>query len=544
MNNIISPHIDENEAYVRKRLQNCDDCIIRPMLLGEGKKIRCMVVYIEVAVSNMVLEDSVIGKLVNHIWEMPGDELIEFIKDNGMGISDVQPLEDMDKAFAAMLAGNAIFFIDGYNKAIKIGSKGYPNLSVSESSREKVLRGSKEGFTDAVKTNAALVRKRIRDTRLKVKQKTLGERSQTLVQLLYMEDLVRPELLSELENRLDSFVIDGILDTGAIEQLTEKHWLSPFPQFQTSERPDKCAAEILNGRILLLCDHSPTGILLPAVLNDFLQVSEDNYNHFEIVSFQRLIRYFALFLTLLFSGTYLAVTNFHTQVLPTNLILSFSEARQGVPFPALLEVLFMEIAFETIREAGVRMPGPLGGTIGIVGGLIVGQAAVEANLVSPIVVVVVAVTALCSLAIPNQEFSAPFRMLKFGFIFLGGTLGVFGILLGLYLVISHLAGLKSFGIPYLTPFAAQNQAGYRGEQDGTVRAPFRFLNKRPLYARREEQTMPEFLTDSCFGKLFWDLSGFTHWQFLCFRRFQEGREYCVYLLQWQFISFSVFILSE
>ncbi len=322
---------------------------------------------------------------------------------------------------------------------------------------------------------------------MKVKQKTLGERSQTLVQLLYMEDLVRQELLSDIEERLESFVIDGILDTGAIEQLTEKHWLSPFPQFQTTERPDKCAAEILNGRILLLCDHSPTGILLPAVLNDFLQVSEDNYNHFEIVIFQRLIRYFALFLTLLFSGTYLAVTNFHTQVLPTNLILSFSEARQGVPFPALLEVLFMEIAFETIREAGVRMPGPLGGTIGIVGGLIVGQAAVEANLVSPIVVVVVAVTALCSLAIPNQEFSAPFRMLKFGFIFLGGTLGVFGILLGLYLVISHLAGLKSFGIPYLTPFAAQNQTGYRGEQDGAVRAPFRFLTKRPLYARRKEQ---------------------------------------------------------
>ncbi len=487
MNNIISTHIDENEAYVRKRLQNCDDCIIRPMLLGEGKKIRCLVVYIEVAVSNMVLEDSVIGKLINHIWEMPGDELIEFVKDNGMGISDVQPLENMDKAFAAMLAGNAIFFIDGYNKAIKIGSKGYPNLSVSESSREKVLRGSKEGFTDAVKTNAALVRKRIRDTRLKVKQKTLGERSQTLVQLLYMEDLVRPELLSEIENRLDSFVIDGILDTGVIEQLTEKHWLSPFPQFQTTERPDKCAAEILNGRILLLCDHSPTGVLLPAVLNDFLQVSEDSYNHFEIVSFQRIIRYFALLLTLLFSGTYLAVTNFHTQVLPTNLILSFCEARQGVPFPALLEVLFMEIAFETIREAGVRMPGPLGGTIGIVGGLIVGQAAVEANLVSPIVVVVVAVTALCSLAIPNQEFSAPFRMLKFGFIFLGGTLGVFGILLGLYLTISHLAGLKSFGIPYLTPFAAQNQAGYRGEQDGVVRAPFLFLTKRPLYAKRDQQ---------------------------------------------------------
>ena len=154
----------------------------------------------------MVLEDSVIGKLVNHMWEMPSDKILEFVKDNGMGISDVQPLDTMEAVFASMLAGNAVFFMDGYSKAIKVSSKGYPNLSVSESTREKVLRGSKEGFTDAVKTNSALVRKRIRDTRLKVKQKTLGERSQTVVQILYMEDLVRPGLVEEIEKRLDSFV--------------------------------------------------------------------------------------------------------------------------------------------------------------------------------------------------------------------------------------------------------------------------------------------------------------------------------------------------
>ena len=199
----ISCRIEENEAYVRKRLENCDDFIIRPMLLGEEKKIRCLVVYIEVAVSNMVLEDSVIGKLVNHMWEMPSDKILEFVKDNGMGISDVQPLDTMEAVFASMLAGNAVFFLDGYTKAIKVSSKGYPNLSVSESTREKVLRGSKEGFTDAVKTNSALVRKRIRDTRLKVKQKILGERSQTVVQILYMEDLVRPGLVEEIEKRLE-----------------------------------------------------------------------------------------------------------------------------------------------------------------------------------------------------------------------------------------------------------------------------------------------------------------------------------------------------
>ena len=487
MGKSISCKIEENEKYVRERLKDCDDFIIRPMLLGEGKKVRCFVVYIEVAVSNMMLEDSVIGKLVNHMWEMPSDQIREFVKDNGLGISDVQPLDTMEAVFSAMLAGNAVFFLDGYQKAIKISSKGYPNLSVSESTREKVLRGSKEGFTDAVKTNSALVRKRIRDTRLKVKQETLGERSQTVVQLLYMEDLVRPGLVEEIEKRLDSFVIDGVLDSGILEQMTESSWISPFPQFQTTERPDKCAAEILNGRILLLCDHSPVGLLLPAVFNDFLQVSEDYYNRFAIVSLQRLIRYGSVLLTLLFSGTYLAVTNFHTQVLPTNLILSFSEARQGVPFPGLLEVLLMELAFETIREAGVRMPGPLGGTIGIVGGLIIGQAAVTANLVSPIVVVVVAVTALSSLAIPTDEFSAPFRLLKFGFVILGGTMGVFGMLLGLYLVLSHLAGLKSFGIPYLSPFAAQNKKGYIGEKDSMIRFPLPFLTRRPVYARNGQE---------------------------------------------------------
>ena len=236
MSEKISSKIEKNEEYVRKRLKNCDDFIIRPMVLGEGKKIRCLVVYIEVAVSNMMLEDSVIGKLVNHMWEMPSDKILEFVRDNGMGISDVQPLDTMEEVFASMMAGNAVFFLDGYSRAIKVSSKGYPNLSVSESTREKVLRGSKEGFTDAVKTNSALVRKRIRDTRLKVKQKTLGERSQTVVQLLYMEDLVRPGLVEEIEKRLDSFVIDGVLDSGVLEQMTESSWLSPFPQFQTTER--------------------------------------------------------------------------------------------------------------------------------------------------------------------------------------------------------------------------------------------------------------------------------------------------------------------
>ncbi len=212
----------------------------------------------------MMLEDSIIGKLVNHMWEMPAGEILQFVKDNGMGISDVQPLDTMDELFASMLAGNAVFFLDGYARSIRCPARDIPTSLWQRRPEKRFCGDQKEGFTDAVKTNSALVRKRIRDTRLKVKQKTLGERSQTVVQLLYMEDLIRPELLQDIEDRLDSFVIDGVLDSGILEQLTEDSWLSPFPQFQTTERPDKCAAEILNGRILLLCDHSPIGMLLPA----------------------------------------------------------------------------------------------------------------------------------------------------------------------------------------------------------------------------------------------------------------------------------------
>ena len=218
-----------------------------------------------------------------------------------------------------------------------------------------------------------------------------------------------------------------------------------------------------------------------------MNVTEDRYNRFEIASFERLIRYAAMVFSFLLSGTYLAVIGFHTMILPTNLILSFAESRQGVPFPSLLEVLFMELAFELIREAGIRMPGALSGTIGIVGGLIIGDAAVSANLVSPMAVVVVALSALSSFAIPNEECTSAFRLIKYGFILLAGLLGMYGIVLGLYLLFGHLARLTSFQIPYLMPFTGKGVAGYRDERDLLVRAPMRRMRYRPIYAVRSQR---------------------------------------------------------
>ena len=478
---MISKDIRVNEKHVRERLQDCGDIQIRRMRLGEERKVDCLMVYIEVATSNMMLEDSALGKMIGHFWEISPAQIQEFVEYNSLGIADVKKLTDMEQVFTGVLSGDAVFFMDGFDQAMKISSAGYPSMGVTEVEMEKVLRGSKEGFSDSVKTNSALIRKRLRDTRLKVVEFYIGERSHTLVQMVYMEDLVREEFLEQVKERLEAFRIDGILDSGMLEQLTEDSWFSPFPQYQTTERPDRASKEILNGKVVLLCDNSPSALVLPGVFNSFMESSEDWYNRFEMASFLRALRYVALAAATLLPGLYLAVIRFHTQILPTNMILSFAQAREGVPFSSIAELVLLELSFELIREAGVRIPGALGNAMGIVGGLIVGSAAVEANLVSPIVVMVVAITALGSLAIPNEEFASAFRLLKYFFLFLGGYLGIFGIVIGVYLTVSHLAGLLSFGVPYLVPFVKYKREN--GTGTGILRVPFRKRWKRPMPKR-------------------------------------------------------------
>lgn len=420
----IYSELRKNESYIRDKFKNCADILIRPMRLGNESKVDCLIVYIEVAVSNMMLDDSALGKMINHFWESSSYQIQEFVQNNSLGIADVRKLESMKDVLSAVLAGNAVFFIDGYDKAMKISSKGYPNLGVSEVESEKVLRGSKEGFSDSVKTNSALVRKRIRDSRMKVEEKTTGVRSKTMLQILYMEDLVQEELLENIKNSLDEYRIDGIFDSGMLEQLTDKTWYSPFPQYQTTERPDRAAMEILNGKIVLLCDNSPTALILPSSFNGFMESSEDWFHHFEMTSFLRILRYLALLVATLLPGLYLAVIRFHTQILP-------------------------------------------------------------ANLVSPIVVMIVALTALGSMVIPEEEFASAFRLLKYIFLFLGGYLGIFGIVLGIYLTISHLCGLLSFGMPYMLPFIKKVPRCDTGE--GILRIPFQKRWQRPLYARWEQK---------------------------------------------------------
>lgn len=483
MEDRISENLQVNRDRIRQLCRGCDDIILRSMSLGQPEPVECLIVYVEAAVDNVMLEDSVLGKLLNHLWQMPEKELRRAVAENGLGISDVSEFTFLEEAMDAMLAGNAIFFLDGYGKALKIGSQGYPGLGVSKAETEKVLRGSQEAFSESVKLNTALIRKRIRSTGLKVEESAIGVRSNTVTALIYMEDLVRPELLERIKRELQEFFVDGVMDSGILEQLTGHFSWTPFPRFQTTERPDKAAMAILDGRIVLMSDNSPVALLLPTTLNTLMQTGDDYYNGFEIASLLRCVRYLALFLSFSLPGLYLAATGFHPQLLPTALSLSLAEARAGVPFPSLVEILFLEISFELLREAGLRMPGPLGNTIGIVGGLIIGQAAVSANLLSPVVVIVTALTALGSFSIPNEELSEAFRLLKYGMIFLCGFLGIYGFLFGWFLVLVHLCRLESFEIPYLMPYVASSQDGISPVTDGILRGPMQKLIFRPVFTR-------------------------------------------------------------
>lgn len=483
---LVSIQIEENEKAIKAAFSKCDDLKIRRFSFGENGKKTAFICYIEVNAGNNLI--NVLGRMLAFLDTIPEERIAEYIKGNAFALSDAEAYSYMEDAIRGVLIGDTLLFVEGVDVAIKMPDQGYPKMGISKSEEEKVIRGSDESFTESEKANTALIRKRIRNTQLKVKEFQVGVRSFTNVAIVYVEGLAEPTLVEEIHRRLTLYDIDGVMDSGVLEQLAEESWISPFPQFQSTRRPDRAAMEVLNGKVVVLVDNSPVALLLPADVNSFMKTTDDYYNRFYMATFARLIRYVAAFFSLTLPGLYLAVTNFHTQILPTPLLLSFWEARKGVPFPAALEVLLMELSFELIREAGVRLPGTMGNTIGIVGGLIIGQAAVEANLVSPIVVIVVAFTALCSFAIPNEEFAFSFRILKFLLIALAAWLGFFGFLMGLFFVLVHMASLKSFDIPYLSPYVGAQLNGYQDEKDAFLRFPLPMLWKRPIYANPHQRT--------------------------------------------------------
>lgn len=489
----LSKDLEENIKNLEMLFKDCGDFIRRKFPVGIKKDVNMFIAYIDLMIDRRIIEESLLEQLILQIRSVPPDmekirtSIYDFIRDGGIATADIKEVDTLDAAALAILSGDTVLLIDGYAKVIVVATKGWPNRGVQEPDSEVVLRGPKEGFSEALRMNTVLIRRRIRDTKLKVKQLQLGIRSRTDIALMYIEDIVREDILKEVEDRLDQFKIDGILDSGYIEQLIEDDWKTPFPQIQATQRPDKAASAILEGKIAIVVDTTPFVLLVPSTLNSFFQSAEDYYQRWTIMSFTRMIRYIAAFFSAAVPGFYLALTDYHPAMIPTQLTMAVAASRELVPFPSVVEVVLMELAFELLREAGTRLPGPIGSTIGIVGGLIIGQAAVEAKIVSPIIVIVVAVTAISSFAIPDHSLTVGFRLVKYLIIALSAILGLYGFLLGVLIVLIHLVSLKSFNVPYLSPYVSSGINKYEDLKDSIFRFPIFMMHRRPIFSRPDQR---------------------------------------------------------
>lgn len=474
-------NFDLDYAFLEKALENSGDMVKNVFYAGDGKT-RAVAIYVDGLTDSQTLQDFVIRPLQETVLE-GRNNLLSFVEKHVLETVDWKSVETYEDALTDILSGNSLLLVEGCEKAVSLSTKNFPSRGVGETQQEMVMRGPKDSFTENFRTNTALIRRRIRDPRLKMEHTKVGERSKTDIAICYVEDLVEPELLDKIRKKVKEISLDGIFDGGMVEQLMEKNPWTPFPQLQHTERPDKAASGLLEGRIVLVVDNSPGVLLLPVTYGMFFQAGDDYYSRFEVASFARILRFAAAVFAIGFPGLYVAIAGFHTEMLPTAFLLSIAQARTGIVIPVVLEVLLMEFQFELLREAGIHIPGQLGGTIGIVGGLIVGQAAVDAGIVSTIVVIVVSFTAIASFIVPSEAFGAVFRLLKFLFIFVAALWGIYGYLLLFAALLFHLAQLESFGVPYMLPSVCGGHLDYDARKDEYLRYPLRFMKKRPLFTR-------------------------------------------------------------
>ncbi len=378
--------------------------------------------------------------------------------------------------YAELLSGNMVFLVNGSERYFSVLAENTEGRAVEEPSAQTVIRGPKDGFTENLNQNIFLVRKRIKNTSLKLENLSVGKLTKTAISLMYIKGIAKESIIQEIRDRINRIEIDSILEGAYIEEWIKDDRYSIFPVFLSSEKPDSVAAALTEGKVAIFTDGTPYVLSAPAVMVDFFHSSEDYYHHFIISSLMRILRYMAFFITLLTPALYIGITTFHHEMIPTQLLISIAAQREGVPFSTFLEGLILEVTFEVLREAGVRMPRAIGPAISIVGALVLGQAAVDAGIFSAAIVIVVSITAISSFSIPNYEMSNAIRTARFVFMVLAGLIGLYGIFVGLIVLTLHLCKIKSIGIPYMTPIAPHIKGG---NKDTFFRFPLWSMKKRP-----------------------------------------------------------------
>lgn len=464
----ISTNIYENLDYIKVKYNALinSDIVIREFYINAyDRKYKSFLIFIDgmvdaKSINNYILKPLMLKNTSNTEKQKRNKvscDVANYIASCLLPQNDVEQQEKFEDIIDDINAGNCVLFVDTLNIGFDIDVKGFKQRSIDTPNNEIVIRGSQESFNEVLRTNTSLIRRIINNENLVIENIKVGKVSKTKCAVCYIKNIANNELVSEVKFRLNNLNIDYLISSGQLEQLIEDNGKFSLPQLIATERPDKAAYGLLDGRVVIIVNGSPYALIAPGVFVDFLASPEDRNLKYQFANMLKILRILAYVITLLLPGMYIAITSFHQELIPTELLFTIIASRESVPMPIFFEILVMEISFELIREAGLRVPSAIGSTIGIVGALILGQAAVDANLVSPILIIIVAVTGLASFTIPDFSLSFHCRVFRFGFIILGYIAGFIGIAMGIMIYLLILCSIKSFGVSYLEPYIPSNR---------------------------------------------------------------------------------------
>ncbi|MED3476523.1 spore germination protein [Bacillus thuringiensis] len=468
----VFPSISENINYIKNFFYHSHDLKAYQFTLMQKK---CVIFYFE----TLIDQDKLEHKLFIPLSECP---TIDHIM-NSFTLGHFHKTAKFDDITSKMMNGFAILYIDGEQHVFLIDTAANFERTTDEPQNEKVVRGSHQGFVESLTINLNLLRKRIEDESLYIEYYTIGKKAKSKMAIAYMKGIAAKDVVHDVQKRLKSISVDMSFNPGNIEEFLEDSASSPFPQMLNTERPDRVEANLMEGRIAIFMEGSPTVLIIPVTFFSFYQSPDDYNSRAYIGTFVRIVRISSFLIAVTLPAIYIAVIGFHFEVLPKELLITVKGLVDKVPYPPLIEAIIMELMIELIREAGIRLPSAIGPTIGIVGGLVIGDAIVRAGLVSNTMVVVVATTAIASYVIPSNEMSAAVRLLRFPMMIAAATLGYVGIVFGLMALLIHLCKLESVGTPYLAPIAPFH---WRDLKDSIVRLPVWKLKNRPLDPHPEE----------------------------------------------------------
>lgn len=480
----ISDSLAVNLQAITVAFQDCDDIAIDEWRFGPDLDARGVSVYCRSFVEDSTNQYVKMALLditqLGSTDDLRPDRIAAYFEHRGVSSQPYLLLGEQKELQDKILEGYVVVLIEGWDRAIAYAAANVPKRQVTEPIEEPSVKGPREGTIEHLESNLALLRQRVKSPKLKIKFVIAGGEMRTRIAYLYLENIINGDILDEFRSRIKGIERYEVPDTSYIEDWIEDSTLSPFPQYRYTQRTDSAAAALLDGKILVLAENSPMVMIAPGVLVDFLGTSEDYYTRTTIATLIRLLRLFAMLIALLLPSIYIALSTFHPELIPTVLLLAILDTREGIPFPAFIEALIMEISFELLREAGIRLPRQVGPAVSIVGALVIGQAAIMAKIASPIMVIVVALTGIASFTIPHYEMGAAIRIVRFPLMIASGLLGGFGIMIVSLLLLLHLTCLHSLGIPYLSSLAPLK---LRNLRDVFVRISLKSMMRSPRNRR-------------------------------------------------------------